>query len=314
MRLTVFEGDITAQVVDAIVNAANSSLLGGGGVDGAIHRAGGPRLLDACRDLRENAFPDGLPVGRAVATTAGDLPARWVIHTVGPVHSRSEDRADLLASCYRESLRVAAEVGASSVAFPAISAGAYGWPLDDAARIAVETVHAWNGDLDEVRLVGFDAAAAGAFQAEVDRVGPTDDEIAEVLGGQPAERWQAVFDAMASLGPADTEVTWAGGEKTSSGAISMPYPVYSERIEALTPALRALGCTVVFDWPAWTRPAPVFPDGRGLADRPVADAARLATAYLRGERFNDGAIETGLRSGAFASIVERLRAFHATGR
>ena len=129
MRLTVVEGDITAQVVDVIVNAANSSLLGGGGVDGAIHRAGGPRILEACRDLRANAFPDGLPVGQAVATTAGDLPARWVVHTVGPVHSHTEDRTDLLASCYRESMRVAAEVGASTVAFPAISAGVYGLSL-----------------------------------------------------------------------------------------------------------------------------------------------------------------------------------------
>lgn len=188
MRLTVVEGDITAQAVDAIVNAANSSLLGGGGVDGAIHRAGGPRLLEACRGLRAVAFPDGLPVGRAVATTAGDLPARWVIHTVGPVHSRSEDRTDLLASCYRESMRVATEVGASSLAFPAISAGAYGWPLDDAARVAVETVHAWPGVIDEVRFVGFDAAAARAFQAAVDRVGPTRGAIADVPRGRPEER------------------------------------------------------------------------------------------------------------------------------
>jgi O-acetyl-ADP-ribose deacetylase (regulator of RNase III) len=141
MLITLVRGDITRQQTDAIVNAANSSLLGGGGVDGAIHRGGGPEILAACRRLREQAYPDGLPAGQAVATTAGQLPARWVIHTVGPVYSASEDRSALLASCYRESLRVAAEIGARTVAFPAVSAGIYGWPADDAALIAVGTVH-----------------------------------------------------------------------------------------------------------------------------------------------------------------------------
>src|SRR5215471_1217841 len=108
MRITLVQGDITQQQVDAIVNAANSSLLGGGGVDGAIHRHGGPEILAACRQLRATTHEEGLPAGQAVATTAGQLPARWVIHTVGPVYSRSEDRPALLASCYRESLRVAA--------------------------------------------------------------------------------------------------------------------------------------------------------------------------------------------------------------
>lgn len=164
MQLVVVQGDITAQVVDAIVNAANSSLLGGGGVDGAIHRTGGPRILEECRALRATTHPDGLPVGRAVATTAGDLPARWVIHTVGPVHSRAEDRSDDLASCYRESMALAAGLGAASVAFPAISAGAYGWPLADAARIAVETVVETATSVHEVRFVAFDAAAARAFE------------------------------------------------------------------------------------------------------------------------------------------------------
>jgi O-acetyl-ADP-ribose deacetylase (regulator of RNase III) len=141
MRITLVQGDITRQQLDAIVNAANSSLLGGGGVDGAIHRRGGPETLTACRRLRAETYPDGLPAGQAVATTAGRLPARWVIHTVGPRYSRTEDRSALLASCYRESLRVAAEIGAGTVAFPAVSAGIYGWPAGDAARIAVTTVH-----------------------------------------------------------------------------------------------------------------------------------------------------------------------------
>ncbi|MFD8795102.1 O-acetyl-ADP-ribose deacetylase [Streptomyces vinaceus] len=138
VRITLVHGDITAENADAIVNAANSSLLGGGGVDGAIHRRGGPEILDACRALRASQYGKGLPTGRAVATTAGRLPARWVIHTVGPVWSRDEDRSELLASCYRESLRVAAELGARTVAFPAISTGVFGWPMDDGARIEVE--------------------------------------------------------------------------------------------------------------------------------------------------------------------------------
>jgi O-acetyl-ADP-ribose deacetylase (regulator of RNase III) len=133
-------GDITEVRADAIVNAANSSLLGGGGVDGAIHRRGGPEILRACEELRATTLPDGLPPGHAVATTAGRLPATWVIHTVGPVYSKREDRSETLASCYRESLRVADELGAHTVAFPAISTGVYGWPKDDAARIALRTV------------------------------------------------------------------------------------------------------------------------------------------------------------------------------
>ena len=126
--------------MDAVVNAANSKLLGGGGVDGAIHRKGGPDILAACKELRASSYPDGLPAGQAVATTAGRLPARWVIHTVGPTWAKTIDKSETLASCYRESLRVADELGARSVAFPAISTGVYRWPMDDAARIAVGTI------------------------------------------------------------------------------------------------------------------------------------------------------------------------------
>ncbi|MCO1661183.1 O-acetyl-ADP-ribose deacetylase [Pseudonocardia humida] len=162
-EIALVRGDITEADVDAVVNAANSSLLGGGGVDGAIHRRGGPEILAACRELRATSLPDGLPTGQAVATTAGHLPARWVIHTVGPVYAKREDRSDLLASCYRESLRVADELGARTVAFPAISAGIYGWPMDDAARIAVTTVRATPTDVAEVRFVLFDDAAHQAF-------------------------------------------------------------------------------------------------------------------------------------------------------
>jgi O-acetyl-ADP-ribose deacetylase (regulator of RNase III) len=177
--ITLVQGDITEQSVDAVVNAANSSLLGGGGVDGAIHRRGGPAILADCRRLRASLphsrlrssggtpIGKGLPTGRAVATTAGNLDARWVIHTVGPVFSRDEDRSALLASCYRESLRVADELGARTVAFPAVSAGVYGWPMDDAARIAVETVRAARTDVEEVRFVLFDERAYHAFARQL---------------------------------------------------------------------------------------------------------------------------------------------------
>ncbi len=165
-ELSFVEGDITAQRVDAVVNAANSSLLGGGGVDGAIHRAGGPEILDACRELRNTSLPDGLPTGQAVATTAGKLPARWVIHTVGPVYSKRQDRSELLASAYRESLRVADDLGVASVAFPAISAGVYGWPIDDAARIAVDTVRSADTSVETVTFVLFGNNTYEAFTAQ----------------------------------------------------------------------------------------------------------------------------------------------------
>ncbi|MFF7022859.1 O-acetyl-ADP-ribose deacetylase [Streptomyces klenkii] len=165
--ITLVRGDITEQHVDAVVNAANSSLLGGGGVDGAVHRKGGPEILTACRALRASHYGKGLPTGRAVATTAGNLPARWVIHTVGPVHSAEEDRSGLLASCHRESLRVADELGAKTVAFPAISTGVYRWPVEDAARIAVETVRQAETNVEEVRFVLFDERAYEAFAAQV---------------------------------------------------------------------------------------------------------------------------------------------------
>ncbi|MGW4631309.1 O-acetyl-ADP-ribose deacetylase [Nocardia sp. NPDC004415] len=164
-RIEAVRGDITEQHVDAVVNAANSSLLGGGGVDGAIHRRGGPEILSACRDLRAAHYGKGLPTGQAVATTAGRLPARWVIHTVGPVWSATDDRSGLLASCYRESLRVADELGARTLAFPAISTGIFGWPMDDGARIAMETVRSVATTVEQVRFVLFDDRALAVFRA-----------------------------------------------------------------------------------------------------------------------------------------------------
>ena len=164
MRISIVEGDITGVAVDAIVNAANSSLLGGGGVDGAIHLAGGPEILAACRRLRETTLPAGLPPGQAVATTAGHLPATWVIHTVGPIYSTREDRRPTLLAAYTNSLRVADEVGATSVAFPLLSAGAYGWPLDDAADAAVEGVRNATTQVEDVRLVAFGDRASAALE------------------------------------------------------------------------------------------------------------------------------------------------------
>jgi O-acetyl-ADP-ribose deacetylase (regulator of RNase III) len=162
-QIVVLQGDLTDQEADAIVNAANSSLLGGGGVDGAIHRRGGPEILAECKELRRTRYPDGLPTGQVVATTAGMLPARWVIHTVGPVFSRSEDRSALLASCHAESLRVADALGARTVAFPAISTGVYGYPLELAAAVATRAVLEAETQVEEVRFVLFSRESYEAF-------------------------------------------------------------------------------------------------------------------------------------------------------
>jgi len=163
-RITLVQGDITEQEVDAIVNAANSSLMGGGGVDGAIHGKGGPAILEECRRIRETELLAGLPTGRAVATTAGNLPARWVIHTVGPVYARSDDPAGELASCHTESLRVADQLGAAVVSFPAISTGVFGYPVEEAAPVAVSAVLTADTAVEEVRFVLFDQGTYLAFE------------------------------------------------------------------------------------------------------------------------------------------------------
>jgi O-acetyl-ADP-ribose deacetylase (regulator of RNase III) len=164
VQIELVEGDITEQAVDAIVNAANSSLLGGGGVDGAIHRKGGPTILEECRALRATRYPDGLPAGEAVATTAGNLAARWVIHTVGPVYDPARDQSATLRSCYTRSLAVADELGAASVAFPLISAGAYGWPLGDAIGQALGALRGAGTAVEEARLVLFGMQTFAAAQ------------------------------------------------------------------------------------------------------------------------------------------------------
>ena len=179
MRLWAVRGDITEADVDVIVNAANPGLLGGGGVDGAIHRAGGPAILEECRAVKAG-LPEGrLPRGQAVATAAGRLPARWVVHTVGPNLHRGQSDPVLLSSCFARPLELAVELGASSIAFPAVSAGVYGWAVEDVARIAVGTVRVWQEGvaaggpgpegIELVRFVLFSAGALDAFRSELDR-------------------------------------------------------------------------------------------------------------------------------------------------
>jgi O-acetyl-ADP-ribose deacetylase len=163
-EIVLLEGDLTTQSVDAIVNAANRSLMGGGGVDGAIHRAGGPSILAGCEEIRRTTFPDGLPTGRAVATGGGDLPARWVIHTVGPVYAASPDPAGELAACHMESLRIADELGARTIAFPAISTGVFGYPVEEAAGVAIGAVRGAETEVQEVRFVLFGREAFEAFE------------------------------------------------------------------------------------------------------------------------------------------------------
>jgi O-acetyl-ADP-ribose deacetylase (regulator of RNase III) len=164
MQLTVVQGDITVQDVDAVVNAASREMRGGGGVDGAIHRAGGPAVLADCR----RRFPDGLATGDAGWTTAGEMRARWVIHVVGPNFRAGETDRSLLTSCYSRALAVADELGARSVAFPLVSAGVYGWPKGDAIAAAVETLRSTAGEVEEVRMVAFDRATYTAWVAALD--------------------------------------------------------------------------------------------------------------------------------------------------
>ena len=166
-RVVVVVADITKQTVTAIVNAANSSLLGGGGVDGAIHRAGGPKILAECQEIRRTKYPQGLPPGEAVLTTGGALPADYVIHTVGPVYGRNSGRdAELLAACYANSLELAVQHSVSSIAFPAISTGIYDYPKHEAAAVSSEAIRnflATDRLIREVRMVFFQAADAAAF-------------------------------------------------------------------------------------------------------------------------------------------------------
>jgi O-acetyl-ADP-ribose deacetylase (regulator of RNase III) len=166
MRITVVQGDITQQEVDAVVNAANRRMRGGGGVDGAVHRAGGPAVLEDCK----RRFPRGLATGQAGWTTAGNMPARWVIHVVGPNHNAGETDRSLLTSCYANALQVADELGALTVAFPLVSAGIYGWPREDAAAAAVETLSRTRTQVEEARMVAFGGSAYELIERAVSHV------------------------------------------------------------------------------------------------------------------------------------------------
>ena len=163
MEITLVEGDITTQEVDAVVNAANSAMRGGGGVDGVIHRAGGPAVLEDCKQR----FPDGLATGDAGWTTAGEMPARWVIHVVGPNHRAGQTDRSLLTSCYARALEVADELGARTLAFPLVSAGIYGWPLNDAVDAAVSTLSGAETRVEEARIVAFGRDTADAIRARL---------------------------------------------------------------------------------------------------------------------------------------------------
>lgn len=164
MEITVVEGDITTQDLDAVVNAANRAMRGGSGVDGAIHRAGGPAVLEDCR----RRFPHGLATGDAGWTTAGEMPARWVIHVVGPNHRAGQTDRSLLTSCYARALAVADEIGARTVAFPLVSAGSYGWPKGDAVAAAVQTLRNTPTNVTEARLVAFDRSTYAAIRAALE--------------------------------------------------------------------------------------------------------------------------------------------------
>jgi len=166
-RVTIIVGDIAQQHVDAVVNAANSTLFGGGGVDGAIHHAGGPQILEECKEIRRTRYPGGLPTGEAVITSGGNLQARYVIHTVGPIKGRSGGRdAELLAACYKNSLALAVQHGLRSVAFPSISTGAFGYPREEAAAVSSEAIRDFlsvKGLLEEVRLVFYTRGDVNVF-------------------------------------------------------------------------------------------------------------------------------------------------------
>ena len=310
MRITVVRGDITEQRVDAVVNAANSSLLGGGGVDGAIHRRGGPAILEECRALRAGRLDGGLPTGQAVATTGGDLPARWVIHTVGPVYTDGQDNVALLTSCFRESLRVADELGARTVAFPAISTGVYRYPLDEAAYVSLWTLARIPTYVDEVRVVLFDQKAYDTFDRAREALDPSDAQVEAELRSVPDATWLEGFSAADALMAEDRDFAWGGGQKTESGAIQMPYPAYSPRVRQLYRSLP--GASI--DWMKWMRGNPLLSNPSLLATAPVADAARLATVYSRGERFNDGVFGRALQDGSIDAIVARLRTWFESER
>ncbi|WP_063819346.1 O-acetyl-ADP-ribose deacetylase [Herbidospora cretacea] len=276
--------------MDVIVNAANSSLLGGGGLNGVIHRKGGPALLEECRELRASRYGKGLPTGEVVATTAGNLPARWVIHTVGPVYSGTEDRSDLLASCYLRSLMLAQDLGAESIAFPAISTGKFGWPVADSARLVSRVLHTTGFRLD-IRLVLYSVSDLRAYEEAMGtkdhRV--TDAEIVRVLDAVPADRWRELFEAADRVTPADLET------------------IGSDAVGQLFRRLFRAPLLVRCDY---SNP---LVDGRRPEDLTVAEAVRLITLIWREDYWSGGGMgvrEDRIRDGSLPAALDSLRRWH----
>lgn len=312
-EIEVVLGDITREQTDAVVTAANASLMGGGGVDGAIHRAAGPRLAEAGAAIGPCA------PGDAMATPAFGLypPVRYVIHTVGPVWAGGgRGEAGVLASCYRRCLRAADELGVRSVAFPAIATGAYGFPAEEAARIAVTTLASTSTAVRRVRLVAFDAATRDLLTAELARVSPSDPDDTMLLAqldtsAERADAWHrlvAVAGEFAALPHAEDDCRWVRAEKRPDGVIRMGYPVYGERVDRACDALVGVGAvTPAYHW--MQRRPPTVPADGVLSP---ADAVRLATATVRGERFGEGTIGDAVERGTLQAILTSLSTWYGS--
>jgi O-acetyl-ADP-ribose deacetylase (regulator of RNase III) len=296
--IAVVLGDITCERTDAVVTAANESPMGGGGVDGAIHRAAGPRLAEAGAAIGPCA------PGDAMATPAFGLdpPVKHVIHTVGPVWENSgHGEADVLASCYRRCLQVADELGVRSIAFPAIATGVYGFPAEEAARIAVSTIASTSTAVQQVRLIAFDETTHILLAAELARrstSGPGDSVLLAQLDttAERADAWSrlvAVVNEFVALPHAEGDFRWRPAKERPDGVITVGYPIYGERIERACRALVDVGAvTPAYPW--MQQPPPTVPGDGAL---PPADAVRLATATVRGERFCDGTIGHAVEQG-----------------
>jgi O-acetyl-ADP-ribose deacetylase len=290
-------GDITLEQADALVTAANESLMGGGGVDGAIHRAAGPRLAEAGAAIGPCA------PGDAMATAAFDLdpPVRHVIHTVGPVwEGGGHGEAEVLASCYRRCLQVADELGARSIAVPAIATGVYGFPAEEAARIAVATITSTSTAVERVRLVAFDDATHDLLA----------DSLLLARLDASADAWPrlvALAGEFTARPHAEDDCRWTPAREAPDGVITMGYPVYGERVRLACRLLADVGAvTPAYPW--MDRPPLVVPDDGVLSP---ADAVRLATATVRGERFSDGTIGHAVGHGALQAVLASLAAWYA---
>lgn len=307
--IEVVLGDITDERTDAVVTAANESLMGGGGVDGAIHRAAGPRLAEAGAAIGPCA------PGEAMATPAFDLgpPVQHVIHTVGPVwEGGGHGEAEVLGSCYRRCLQVADELGVRSIAFPAIATGVYGFPANEAARVAVVTIASTSTAVEQVRLVAFDETAHDLLAAELARVStsdPGDSVLLAQLDTTAEQAWGrliTVAGEFAALSHAEGDFGWSSAKEQPDGVIMMGYPKYGERVERACSALAEVGAvTPAYPW--MQQPSPAIPDDGLLS---AANAIRLATAMVRGERFCDGTVGQAVEKGTLQAILTSLSSWY----